>query len=40
MMIMVINDESLGHPNVGKSTVINTIFGRTVVSTSKTPGKS
>ncbi|KAJ2797082.1 hypothetical protein H4S07_006035, partial [Coemansia furcata] len=28
----------VGHPNVGKSTVINSIMGRTVVSTSRTPG--
>ncbi|KAJ1865373.1 hypothetical protein LPJ73_000018 [Coemansia sp. RSA 2703] len=28
----------IGHPNVGKSTVINSIMGRTVVSTSRTPG--
>lgn len=28
----------IGHPNVGKSTVINSILGRTVVSTSRTPG--
>ncbi|KAJ1993030.1 hypothetical protein GGI25_002526 [Coemansia spiralis] len=28
----------VGHPNVGKSTVINSIMNRTVVSTSRTPG--
>ncbi|KAJ2082622.1 hypothetical protein H4R24_001452 [Coemansia sp. RSA 988] len=28
----------VGHPNVGKSTVINSIVRRTVVSTSRTPG--
>ncbi|KAJ1933303.1 hypothetical protein FBU59_006073, partial [Linderina macrospora] len=28
----------VGHPNVGKSTVINSIMGRTVVSASRTPG--
>ncbi|KAF9153186.1 Guanine nucleotide-binding-like protein 1 [Linnemannia schmuckeri] len=28
----------VGHPNVGKSSLINSIMGRTVVSTSKTPG--
>ncbi|ORX89210.1 P-loop containing nucleoside triphosphate hydrolase protein [Basidiobolus meristosporus CBS 931.73] len=28
----------IGHPNVGKSTLINGIMGRTVVSTSRTPG--
>ncbi|RKP05750.1 hypothetical protein THASP1DRAFT_32414 [Thamnocephalis sphaerospora] len=28
----------VGHPNVGKSSMINSIFGRTVVSASKTPG--
>ncbi|RGB23156.1 hypothetical protein C1646_774933 [Rhizophagus diaphanus] len=28
----------VGHPNVGKSSLINSIFGKVVVSTSKTPG--
>ncbi|KAG0288616.1 Guanine nucleotide-binding-like protein 1 [Linnemannia gamsii] len=28
----------VGHPNVGKSSLINSIMGRTVVSTSRTPG--
>ncbi|KAJ1993850.1 hypothetical protein H4R33_000486 [Dimargaris cristalligena] len=28
----------IGHPNVGKSTLINSLMGRTVVSASKTPG--
>ncbi|CAG8502968.1 3044_t:CDS:10 [Ambispora gerdemannii] len=28
----------VGHPNVGKSSLINSIIGRTVVSASKTPG--
>ncbi|KAJ2664991.1 hypothetical protein IW148_001748 [Coemansia sp. RSA 1199] len=28
----------VGHPNVGKSTIINSIVRRTVVSTSRTPG--
>ncbi|CAI2184324.1 13708_t:CDS:10 [Funneliformis geosporum] len=28
----------VGHPNVGKSSLINSILGRTVVSVSKTPG--
>ena len=28
----------IGHPNVGKSSVINSIVGRKVVSTSRTPG--
>ncbi|KAJ2455427.1 hypothetical protein EV183_000759 [Coemansia sp. RSA 2336] len=28
----------VGHPNVGKSTIINSIMQRTVVSTSRTPG--
>ncbi|KAI8054039.1 P-loop containing nucleoside triphosphate hydrolase protein [Syncephalis plumigaleata] len=28
----------IGHPNVGKSSLINSIFGRTVVSASRTPG--
>ncbi|KAJ2309076.1 hypothetical protein IWW54_003928 [Coemansia sp. RSA 2705] len=28
----------IGHPNVGKSTIINSIVKRTVVSTSRTPG--
>ncbi|KAG0236074.1 Guanine nucleotide-binding-like protein 1 [Actinomortierella wolfii] len=28
----------VGHPNVGKSSLINSILGRTVVSTSRTPG--
>lgn len=27
-----------GHPNVGKSSLINSIMGRTVVSASRTPG--
>ena len=29
---------TLGHPNVGKSSLINGIMGRKVVSTSRTPG--
>jgi ribosome biogenesis GTPase A len=28
----------VGHPNVGKSSLINSIMGRTVVSASRTPG--
>jgi ribosome biogenesis GTPase A len=28
----------VGHPNVGKSTIVNSIVGRSVVSVSKTPG--
>lgn len=28
----------IGHPNVGKSSLINSIFGKVVVSTSRTPG--
>ena len=28
----------VGHPNVGKSSLINTIMQRTVVSASRTPG--